>query len=459
MEEHLNALFALAFAAVLLILIKPVFMKLWVNQYLSFDLRGNLSVYLVFLGLAVLIGLVAGVVPAFNLSRYSPVHAIKSLHSEPPGKLGMRKILSACQFIISLFFIVTSLLIAKQFRHYLGFEYGFDSKNMVNIPIQGNNYEILSNEFSSVRGVSAVSACEFIPAIAMTNGTGVKRSGSDDDYVKFEHLRVDANFVENLGLKIVAGKDLPVNGNGDHFTLVNETAVKALGYQYPSEIIGQTLDALVYDKPVEVIGVMEDFRFQTPIMEDKTGPLMFRNQKEYFSYLNVKVGSDDLKGTLARLEQKWKGIDPVHPFRYQFFDDQLVRVNQWLGDIVSVIGFIAFLAIIIACLGLLGMAMYTTERRTKEVGIRKVLGAADLSIALLLSRQFLKLLIVSILVSAPMTYFINNLWLQTFPNRVEFGFSTVLMGSLLLLVLGLLTIGSQTLSASKKNPVDTLKME
>ena len=458
-ESLIHVILALVMAALLLILIKPAFMELWANQYLGFDLRGNIFVYMIFLGLAFMIALLAGVIPAFHLSGYSPVHTLKKLQNKKPGRLRLRNLLSSAQFIISLFFIVTSILIGRQFKHYLDFEYGFNSENIINIPMQGNDYSFMSNEFSSVAGVSAVSACEFIPATAMTNGTGVRIAGSEAEYVAFEHSRVDANFVNNLGLTIVAGQNLPGDGNADRFILVNKTGAIELGYDFPSEIIGQVLEVGSYTEPVEVIGVMEDFRFQTPVMEDKTGPLIFRNQPEHFSYLNVKVASNDLKGTLARLEQKWKSIDPVHPFKYQFFDEQLVNVNRWLGDIVYIIGFIAFLAIIIACLGLLGMAIYTTERRTREVAIRKVMGAADNGIVLLLSKQFLKLLLISITISAPLSYFINNLWLQTFPNRVDFGFGTVLLGTMILLLLGLVTIGSQTIIASKRNPAESLKLE
>jgi putative ABC transport system permease protein len=204
---------------------------------------------------------------------------------------------------------------------------------------------------------------------------------------------------------------------------------------------------------------MQDFRFQTPVMQEEPGPLMFRNQPENFSYLNVKIASNDYNKTLTGLAGKWKSIDPVHPFRYQFFDDQLVKVNQWLGDLVSVIGFLAFLSIFIACLGLLGMAIYTTERRTREIAIRKVLGAENIRLALMLSRQFLKLLILSVLISAPLSYFVNNLWLETFPNHVDFGLGTLLLGTLIILVLGFMTIASQTISASRRNPVESLKIE
>ncbi|MEX1240042.1 MAG: ABC transporter permease [Cyclobacteriaceae bacterium] len=457
-ESVIHVFLALLIAGLLLIVIIPSFRGLWVNQHLSFDLRANVYVYLAFLALAFVIALVAGIFPAFHLSGYSPVKILKKIHHEKQGKVGLRNVLSSSQFVISLFFIITTILLGRQFKHYLQFEYGFNSENIINIPLQGNDYELISAEFGKIAGVSKVSACEFLPATAMTSGIGVRKA-ANEDVISFEQSRVDANFIENLGLRIVAGKNLPEGINADRFALVNETGARQLGYAIPSDMVGRILDVYPYDKPVEVIGVMADFQFQTPVMADKITPLIYRNQPEHFSYLNVKVASSDYRETLTRLKQKWGAVDPVHPFRYQFFDDQLVRVNQWLGDLVSIIGFIAVLAIFIACLGLLGMAVYTTERRTREIAIRKVLGAANFGLALMLSRHFVKLLMISVLISAPLSYFLNNLWLQNFPNRVEFGLGTVGVGTGLLLVLGLFTIGSQTMKASSRSPVESLKME
>jgi putative ABC transport system permease protein len=149
----------------------------------------------------------------------------------------------------------------------------------------------------------------------------------------------------------------------------------------------------------------------------------------------------------------------VHPFKYEFFDQELAATNQALLDVVSVLGFLAFLAVTISCLGLLGMATYVTERRRREVALRKVLGAADAGIALLLSREFLKMLALAVALGAPLTYGINTLWLQNFPNRVPFGVGTLLLGTGMLLVLGLLTISSQTLRAARSKPVDSLRTE
>src|SRR5690606_19857484 len=189
------------------------------------------------------------------------------------------------------------------------------------------------------------------------------------------------------------------------------------------------------------------------------GPLVLRSQAHQFRYLNVHLASGNPMGTLAAMEEQWKTIDPVHPFTYGFYEDQLDAIYQGIFDIVSVLGFIAFLSIFIACLGMLGMATYTTERRKKEVGIRKVMGADSFKIVLLLSKGFLKILLISIFIGAPITYMINNLWLQIIPNRVEFGFGTVFLGIAVLFALGIFTVGSQTLRLASRNPVKSLRSE
>jgi putative ABC transport system permease protein len=459
-ESVLTALLALVMAVLLLIFLKPAFTGLWINQYLNFELRGNISVYMTFVGLALFVGILAGIYPALHLSKYQPIKALKNSDTARQGKLGMRKVLSVSQFIISLFFITTSILIYNQFRHYLEFEYGFNTENMVNIPLQGNNYRKVSYEFSMVPGVSAISASDIIPATGTENGMGLKVAGSEDEYKKFGILNTDEHFADNLEIKVIAGKNLPPEDtSAGQFILVNEAGVKAFGYQYPSQMVGQVLDPGWGGEMLKVIGVVKDFRFNMLANGDKIGPLALRNNPGSFNYVSVKIMPGNLKRTMQKLEDSWKRIDPVHAFKYDFFDDQLDMVYRGIFDVVSILGFIAFLAIVIACLGLLGMATYTAERRKKEVGIRKVLGAGNMTIALLLSGSFLKILVAAVMIGGPLSYGINNLWLQKLPNRVEFGFGTVFSGAVMLLVLGLLTIGSQTVRASKSNPVDSLKTD
>ena len=236
--------------------------------------------------------------------------------------------------------------------------------------------------------------------------------------------------------------------------------MKDLGFDDPSDIIGELFEINNDEKQtVEVIGVVKDFRHRLLMFENEIGPLALRCQPKDFSYMNVRVNTADINSTLQKMEIIWSEIDPVHEFEYDLFDEQMAGTHQVFVDVISIIGFVTFLAISIACLGMLGMATYTVERRIKEIGIRKVFGAGDAKIALLLSKGFIKLLLISIIISTPLTYFLNNLWLENFANRVDFGIGMVLFGSLLLLVLGLLTIGTQTLRASRTNPVETLRSE
>lgn len=459
-ESIITSLLAMSMAILLLFLIKPAFMNLWINTYLEFQLPSTPGVYLTFIGFAIAIGIIAGLYPAFHLSKFQPIKALKNLNNVQPGKLGMRKVLSVSQFVISLFFITTSILVFNQFKHFMSFDYGFTSKNIVNIELQGMNYQKLANELSGVSGVSDISASDIIPATGRSNGFQIKRSGEKEEYVNTSILITDEHFTNNLDLKIIAGRNLPsVSDSLNRFILVNEEATRKLGFQYPGDAVGQIFESKWGNESVEVIGVVQDFRYKMLINQHEIQPLVLRNQPNKFQYLNVKVSSNDLMATVNQLESVWKKIDPVHPFKYEFFDEQLAATHKGIFDLVSILGFIAFLAIVIACLGLLGMAIFTAERRAKEVGIRKIMGAGERSIALLLSKEFLKMLIISIAIGAPFSYFLNNFWLQYFPNRVDFGLGTLMSGTLVLLVLGLITIGSQTLRASKTNPVDALKTE
>ena len=459
-ESILTSLLALTMAIGMLLFVKRAFMGLWLNQFLSFELSSSTAVYLIYVGFAVLIGVAAGIYPAWYLSKYQPIQALKNNVRASRSKFGIRKVLSVSQFVISLFFITTSILIFNQFKHFQAFDYGFNSKNIVNIELQGVDYKKLTRELSTVPGVSTISASDVIPATGRTNGTSFKKAGSSEEYAMIHMLLADEKFVGNMGLQIIAGRHLqPSAPSSDRFVLVNETTTKKLGYRYPAQIIGEVFETKFDKEPLEVVGVVSDFRYSLLINQDKIGPLMIRNQPGGFMYLNVRIASNNVSSTVAKLEEKWKQIDPVHSFKFEFYDDQLAFTHRGIFDAVTILGFMSFLAIVIACLGLLGMATYMAERRMKEVGIRKVLGAEDRSIALLLSKEFLRMLMVSICIGAPLSFMINNVWLQRFPNRVEFGVGTVGLGVAALLVLGIITIGSQTIAASKRNPVDAIKMD
>ena len=457
-ESMITALLALTLAYVLLFFVKSAFLGLWINQYLDFDLNIDPGVVLISVQFALMVGFIAGIFPALNLSRYRPIKSLKNLQSNGKDRIWIRKILTITQFATSLIFIVTSIVVFNQFRHFMQHEYGFDAGNVVNINLQSNDFALVKSALNGVPGVSSISGCAYLPATSRNDNISLKKQGIEETQRTID-LSVDEDFIQTLKINLIAGQNLPTAGVGDNtFILVNEETVKAFGYDNPRDILGQSLET-TGGRALQVVGVVENFTFHLLFNGRPTGPVIMRNDPEKFKFLSVKITTGNENETIQRLEEKWKTLDPIHPFEFQYYEDKLANNNQSIFDIVSIIGFIAFLAITIACLGLLGMAIYTTERRTKEVGIRKVLGAGNFMLAYLLSREFLMILTVSILVAAPLSYVLNNFWLNFLVARVQFGFGTVLLGSLLLLFLGIITIAPQTVRISGRNPADILRNE
>lgn len=455
-ESIITVFISLVLATGLLYVTKEAFMNLWFNKYLNFELNYSAPVILQFIVFALFIGLIAGTYPALFLSKRKPVSALKNTDLSN-GKWGLQKVLNVSQFVVSLCFIVTSIVIYNQFKHYTEFEYGFNSENIINVPLQSNDYDLVVSELSQVAGITNISGCDYIPATGITNTIELLKPNEETEPFVFLNYNVDDNFMDNLGLKLLVGEPISSTREAGKYIVINESAVKELGYASPQEAIGQVWTAYG-NKSVQIIGVVENFRASLLINGHDIRPLVLVSGKN-LTYLNIQISEGNPLKTIADLEQRWKAIDPIHEFKYEFYDTELANTNLIIFDVVRIIGYISFLAIMIACLGMLGMATYATERRTKEVGIRKVLGAAEMTIVMILSKTFLKLLVISILIAAPLSYFINRLWLDDLPNRMEFGFGTVVVGSLLMLGLGLLTIGSQTLRAATKNPVESLKDE
>uniref|UniRef100_UPI00404B6319 FtsX-like permease family protein n=1 Tax=Fulvivirga sp. TaxID=1931237 RepID=UPI00404B6319 len=457
-ESIITAFFALILAIIILYFIKSAFEGLWVNQYLNFELSTNLYVYCTFFLFTILLGILAGLFPAFKLSKQRPAMAMKGLTSLDQNKMSLRKALTVSQFAISLLFIITSIVIYNQFKHFMHFDYGFRTENVMNVNLQSNDFEKIRLAFSSVKGVESISGSEYLPSTGRTENMVFEIEGKEK-LTSVIAISASTEYIDVLDFKVIAGDLIRHPLSDDGLTMViNREAVESFGYVSPAEIIGESLEN-DRGEYLRVVAVIENFTFHLLFNGRSNSSVLIYNKPARFTMANIFLNKESKPQIISDLSEAWKKIDAAHPFNFEFYDDSLSGNNKGIFDIVSVVGFIAFLAISIASLGLLGMVIYTTERKTKEVGIRKILGAKNSNLAYLLSKEFLKLIAISIIIASPLAYLFNNFWLDFMTTRVNFGLGTVLLGSFILLAIGLLTIGSQTLKASKSNPTTLLRNE
>ncbi|SDK01050.1 putative ABC transport system permease protein [Catalinimonas alkaloidigena] len=462
-EAVLTALLALVLAVALLNALKPAFTQLWFNQYLKLDLTAEWDVYGWFILFAVGVGILAGIFPALYLTRFQPIQVLRRFSAQRPGKLTLRKVLTVVQFSLSLVFIISTLLLRQQVQHFLHFAYGFNQNNVVNISLQGNDYERVRTALLKSPQVAEVSGSYYVPSTGFTSGLDVRGPGKTE----FENLNdfaADARFFHNLEIPLVAGRlyDDAQPETAAHYALLNEQAVQHYGFASPEQALGAEL--VVRDMPegaeertLQVIGVLKDFQYGTLI--EPIRPLIVQYRPALFRYAQVRLQGDALQSAIASLQAQWQEVDPVHPMKYHFYDEQLKINYGLLQDVTAIVGFFSFLAVVIACLGLLGIVTFTAETRVKEVGIRKVLGANVTQVVLLLSRGFLQLLGIAVLIATPLAYFANQLWLQNLANRVDIGAGILFLGICIMLLLGLLTVASQTWRVARANPVNSLKSE
>ncbi|HLI93183.1 MAG TPA: FtsX-like permease family protein, partial [Puia sp.] len=259
------------------------------------------------------------------------------------------------------------------------------------------------------------------------------------------------------GLELVAGRNLPAipAEKEDRYVLINQKMVSELKYPSAQRAVGQHL--LLEGRDVEIIGVVKDFQFTDLTM--KLSPIMLRNRRPEFGYITVRVRGKDLAGAVSFMQDSWRRVNPGSKFEYEFFDEQVATLHAMMSDTAGVLGLLAFLAVTISCLGLLGMAAYTAETRRKEISIRKVLGSNAWQVLMMLSKGFLTLLGIAIVISVPAAILINNLWLQEFASRISISAGLILLNVAILLTLSFLIIVSQTWRVSTASPVTGLRME
>ena len=458
-EAVIISVLALVISLLLLVVLEPAFHQLNFATLLQWDLNSSPVVYIICIVFSVFVGLIAGLFPALLLSSFEPIKVLNSLSGiKLFSKIGMRKALLVLQFTMSLIFIISTSLVYKQLNYMVNADYGFNKENIINVPLNDTNHELLKSELSKFSTIENIALASHVPAAGTTYGVGIKVNPQDED-IDLSYFAVDEDYISNLELNLIAGRNFK-NSTGteqERQIIINNKTTIDLALGTAQEAIGQTL--IIDDSiQMEVIGVVTDYNHQTMMQE--IAPMALRYLPDQFNHLQVKYGSGKRETALLDIKKAWQTVNPEKKIDYRDFDEAVSEFYDIIfGDLVSIVGLFSVIAIMIACLGLLGMATFTTETRLKEVSIRKVLGANEGNIIVLLSKSFMILLGIAIVIALPVSYFLNNLWLDAIAYRIDMSFSTIAISTLLLLVLGAITIGSQTMKAATLNPAETLKME
>ena len=458
-ESILVALISLVFSIIILMGLQQLFLGLSLNKYFNITFSHNINLYLIFLGFSILVGFIAGLLPSIYISMFNPLHTFKRLNGIKFFKrLTVRKVLLVVQFSVSLVFIISTALIYFQTNHVLNFNYGFDKENVVNIKLfKAENYSRYVHAISANKNISAVAACAFLPATGTDMGSLVYKSDNRKDSLNSNFIDIDAQCLNVWGLKLVAGKNLPETpaATGEQYALINETMVNEFKYPSSAAAVGQRV--FIDDNNVEIVGVVKDFQYRD--VTRRIEPLMLRNRKREFGYVTVRIAGKNVSETVGFLQDTWKKVNPNSKFEYEFFDQQLLVTHSILKDVASIVGLLAFLAVFISCLGLLGMATYTAETRQKEIGVRKILGSSVFQIIVLLSKGFIVMLGIAVIIATPVAYFLNMMWLNFFPSRVSISPAILLMSISALTAISMLIVLSQGWRVSRANPVNSLRME
>jgi putative ABC transport system permease protein len=415
-------------------------------------------------GLIFFAGLVAGGYPAWRFSKLQATEVFKN-KLKFGGKNLFTKALVITQFVLSVSLITITLLMAQQFRFVSQKDLGFEKEQTVVIPTragfqkieQGDRiFNFMKNELAGHPNIVAVTAMSLSFARGLSS-TGVEKDG---ETVEVFHYRLDYDLIPTLGMQLIAGRNFSreISTDAAQAVIVNESFVKEFELAAP---VGQTFTKFqsraVPSNPT-IIGVVKDFHFQS--LRSAIQPAVFYVRPAMpLSHVLFKIAPREASASLSLLEQKWKAVNPSQPFDYSFLDEDIDRQYRAEKRLEAIVSYAAVFAIFISCLGLFGLASFAAEQRTKEIGIRKVLGASVEQMVVLLSRDITRLVLIAVIAATPISYFFINRWLQNFAYKIDLGVGIFVLAGALALMIALLTVSYQSIKAALANPVESLRYE
>lgn len=442
----------------ILILVLPTFNVL-VEKQLELRIFTPLH-FLSFLGITLFCGLLAGWYPSVYLSSFRPVQILKGVQRKKGGTAIVRKGLVVTQFAVSIIFIISTIIIYKQVQYTKERDLGYDKEHLINIPVNGDmikNFIPIKQELISSGNVENVALINANLLSSGNNGSGLTwqgRADTEDLLIRFRYI--SPNFFETVGIQLLEGHGFDENMATDSTnTIITQSFANLMG---EGSALGKTIHR--YGATYNVIGVVKDYRYGNMYSNDNTKPVMFFNNPEWALNMYVKTKSGiAATETLRSVEGVLKKYNPKFPFEYRFENDLFnarFKNEELIGNLSQIF---AVLAICIACLGLFGLAAFTAEQRRKEIGVRKVLGANVLGIVQLLSKDFIQLVLIALVIAFPLAFWIMSNWLRDFAYRINIGWAVFFIAGALAICIALLTVSFQAIKAAMANPVKSIRTE
>ncbi len=457
-EAVVTSCLALVVAYLMMKALKPQFERLSITETLDIRIQEDWQLFALFFTFSLVVGLVAGLLPALTLSKTRPIAVLQRLQNlRLMQRIGLRKVLLTMQFVLTLIFLITMTIAWRQGEHAISVNFGFDHPQTLLVELQRQPFDRVSAALGQVSGVESMSGISIPMGTWSDDGDDV-RSDSVPEKTGVRQYFVDHHYLTQFNLPLAVGENFPDNPaqQRETFAIVNETFVQKFKLGDPHEAVGKSL--VVGDSLRLIVrGVVKDFPFKPAVY--KMEPLLLRYDPAQLGVLNLHLAGGDIPATFKKLENEWNRLAPNTPFQATFFDETARSTFSEALDLARMVGFFGLMGMVIACMGLLGMAIYTVETKAKEISIRKVVGANARDLSLLLSKGYLGLLGIAILISTPVSYFLGSQMLQTFASRIPMSPLLFLPGILLLLLAAGLAVGSQTLRALRSNPVTHLRSE
>jgi putative ABC transport system permease protein len=471
-SQFLSETFLITVMATLFsIAITPLLLKMFADfipEGLHFNILQQPCIILFLISLIVVVTLLSGFYPALVLSEFKPVLVLKNQAFGNSGKSRnafFRKTLTVSQFVIAQVFIIATILVSKQISYSLNKDLGFKKDAVIYISTNyrdtiPNRRFVLMDKLRSVPEIAMISLSNTPPTSPNTWTSTMKyKDGKKEVQTDVQLKMVDTNFIPLYKMKLLAGSNLPFSDTSKYM-IINEAYLKILGFKNPHEAIGKTIEW--NNKNLPIVGVAADFHQKS--MHEIIKPLVLTSQQKQCRTINIALQTQNASGTvwksaIAKIEKAWKEVYPEDEFQYSFLDESIAKYYTAERNISSLLLWATGLAIAISCLGLLGLVIYITNQRTKEIGIRKVIGASIGQLITLLSKDFLKLIAIAFVIAVPIAWWGSFKWLQNFAYKTTISWWVFISGGMIMFLMAMIILGLRTFKAASVNPVECLRTE